>query len=172
MISKTKWSVCARNCWVDPGRVTAMKMKMRLWSCLMMLAALTAPACAAAAQDAPDTPDARRQAAERLFDIPVYRELATRQLYQSLRSLPEQQYLGAVEALKQPRVVGALREVVVRSMAQTYTLRELAFLARVLSAEEARILVDKTDAFEAVLTRELLSAALADPDLSGILLPR
>ena len=47
--------------------------------------------------------------------------------------------------------------------------QEEAFPVQPLSAEEARVLVDKADAFQAVLSRELLTAVLTDPDLAGVL---
>ncbi len=127
---------------------------------------------AAEAGPAVDTPEARLHAAERLFEVPLYRQLATRQLYDTLSTLPDAQQQRATEALRDPAVVQAVRGVIVRSMAQTYSVKELQVLARVLAADEAHILVDKTDAFRAALMRELLSAAVTDPALGALLMPQ
>jgi len=109
------------------------------------------------------------KAAERLFDLPVYRQLATSQLYRALESLPEAQYSASVQALQDPRVVQALRGVIARSMAQAYTVTEMEFLARILATQEAQGIVAKTELLQGLLTRELLAAALTNPDLAEIL---
>jgi len=130
---------------------------------------------AQAQEEAPSTAQAMPltaeslKAAERLFDLPVYRQLATSQLYRALESLPEAQYSASIEALRDPRVVQALRGVIARSMAQAYTVKEMAFLARMLATQEAQDIVAKTELLQGLLTRELLAAALTDPDLAGIL---
>jgi hypothetical protein len=109
------------------------------------------------------------RAAERLFDLPAYRQLATSQLYRALESLPDAQYSASVEALKDPKVVQALRGVIARSMAQAYTVKEMEFLARMLATQEAQGIVAKSDLLQGLLTRELLAAALTNPDLARIL---
>jgi hypothetical protein len=119
-----------------------------------------------------DTPTARQQAAEHLFDLPAYRLVATRQVHEAIRSLPEEQYQSALGALSDPKIVQALRAVIVRSMAQTFTVAELESLGRYLATDAARSTVEKTDAFQAALMRELLVAALTNPDLAQILVPR
>jgi hypothetical protein len=132
-----------------------------LWLCLV---------ASGLAEAAADGPDATRQAAEDLFELPAYRQIATHQVYEALRSLPDGQYRSALDALSQPRVVQALREVIVRSMAQTFTVGELKALRRFLATDEARSALQKADALQAALLRELLAAALADPELGRILL--
>jgi hypothetical protein len=117
-----------------------------------------------------DTPAARQTAAEALFAVPVYRQLATRQLYQAIESLPPPQRDKARAGLGDARIVDALRQVIVRSSAQVYSVRELEHLARMLSAPEAQSLMDKSDTLEATLARELFAAALTNPDLNRLLL--
>lgn len=138
---------------------------MRTW----ILAALLAMSAATAAAPPADGMDGRLDAANRLFDLPAYRLIATRQLYQSLESLPEEQHKRALAALSDPAVMNALRNVISRSMAQTFTSAELEHLARFLKADEARSMVDKVPVFQSRLTRELLAASVTDPDLLRIL---
>jgi hypothetical protein len=128
----------------------------------------------AAAPPAPaaETPEQRLQAAQRLFDLPTYRQLATRQIYTALKFLPAEEYRRAAEALNDPGVIHALQGVIARSMAQTFTLAELGHIERFLAADEARSIVSKVDGFESVVIRELLAAALTDPELARSLLPK
>ena len=72
--------------------------------------------------------------------------------------------------LDDPRVVDVVREVIVRSSAQVYSVGELQHLARMLSAPEAQSLLEKSNEFEATLTRELFAAALTHPDLHRLLI--
>jgi len=118
----------------------------------------------------PDSPARRRAAADALFTIPVYRQLATRQLYQAIAALPDAQREKAHAGLDDPRVVDAVREVILRSSAQVYSVGELEYLARMLSAPEAESFLQKSDEFEATLTRELFAAALTHPDLHRLLI--
>ena len=118
----------------------------------------------------PDTLEKRVQAADRLFELPAYRLLASRQITEAIKFLPEGQYRSALNALSDPKVMRTLRGVIVRSMAQTYSAAELDFLGRFLASDEARAFVEKLGDFEANLTREVMSAVLTDPDLAGILL--
>lgn len=122
------------------------------------------------AAPAPDTPSNRLDAANHLFDLPAYRQIATRQLYESLNSLPEEQHRRAVAALSDAAVMASLRGVISRSMAQTFSTAELAHLARFLQADEARSMIDKAQNFQSVLTRELLGASVSDPELVKILI--
>jgi hypothetical protein len=138
----------------------------------LVLLSLATAASLGRAAPAGDTPEARQQAAERLFDLPAYRQTATRQVYEAIRALPEEQYRGAEEALSDPKVVQLLRAVIVRSMAQTFTVAELDSLARYLATDEARSAVGKTDAFQDALLRELLAAGLTHPELGRYLMPR
>ncbi len=122
------------------------------------------------AAPAPDTPDNRLDAASHLFDLPAYRQIATRQLYESLNSLPEEQHRRALAALSDAAVMASLRGVISRSMARTFSTAELAHLARFLQADEARSMIDKTQNFQSALTRELLAASVSDPELVKILI--
>ncbi|MCC7549106.1 MAG: hypothetical protein IT532_15200 [Burkholderiales bacterium] len=127
-----------------------------------------APGQTGAPQPVPVTAQGLK-AAERLFDVPAYRQLATRQLYRALASLPEDRYTSSVEALKDPEVIRILRGVIARSMAQTYSLAELEFLARMLSTDEGRSIAAKDDLLQDMLTRELIAAALTNPELARLL---
>jgi hypothetical protein len=120
---------------------------------------------------AAETEEARRRAAESLFELPAYRKIATRQVYEAIQALPEEQYKSAAAALSDPKVVKAVREVIIRSMAQTFSVAELESLQRYLVTPEAGSMVDKTDAFQDALLKELLGAALTNPDLGRILVP-
>jgi hypothetical protein len=121
---------------------------------------------------AADAVDPRLQAAQRLFELPTYRQLATRQIYTALKFLPAEEYRRAAEALTDPAVVQALQGVIARSMAQTFSLAELEHIQRFLAADEARTMVGKIEGFESVVIRELLAAALTDPELARTLLPK
>src|SRR5262245_54033670 len=133
---------------------------------LVLLATAIHPAYAA------DTPDTRLLAAQRLFDLPTYRQLATRQIYTALKFLPAEEYRRAADALSNPAVVQALQGVIARSMAQTFSLPELEHIERFLAADEAKSMAAKVDGFESVVIRELLAAAMTDPDLAKNLLAR
>jgi hypothetical protein len=118
----------------------------------------------------PDTQGSRLHAANRLFELPAYRVVATRQLYESLNSLPADQHGRAMAALSDPAVVASLRAVISRSMAQTFSTAELEHLARFFEADEARSMVDKIQSFQSILTTELLAASVSDPELLKILI--
>jgi hypothetical protein len=118
----------------------------------------------------PDTPDNRLDAARHLFELPAYRLIATRQLYESLNSLPAEQHKRALAALSDPAVMASLRGVISRSMAQTFSTAELEHLARFLQADEARTMIDKAQGFQSILSMELLSASVSDPELIKILI--
>lgn len=124
------------------------------------------------AANAADTPESRLHAAQRLFELPTYRQLATRQIYTALKFLPAEEYRRAAEALNNPGVVQALQGVIARSMAQTFSLPELEHIERFLAADEARSMIAKVDGFEAVVIRELLAAAMTDPELAKSLLAK
>lgn len=117
-----------------------------------------------------DTPGNRLDAANHLFELPAYRQIATRQLYESLNSLPAEQHKRAVAALSDPDVMASLRGVISRSMAQTFSTAELEHLARFLRTDEARSMIDKTQSFQSILTKELLTASVSDPELIKILI--
>ena len=121
---------------------------------------------------AADTPEARQQAAERLFELPAYRQMATRQVYEAMRSLPDPQYQSALEALSDPKVLQVLREVIVHSMARTFSVAELESLGRYMASDEAHSTVEKTDAFQDALVREFIAAGLTHPELGKYLIPR
>lgn len=139
-------------------------MIRRLFAALLLVLAT-----AGYAAPATDTIENRLTAATRLFDLPAYRVIATRQLYQSLESLPAEQRKRATSALSDPAVMNALRGVISRSMAQTFSTGELDHLTRFLKADEARSMVDKVQNFQSVLTTELLAASITDPDLMRVL---
>jgi len=145
---------------------------MRLTFRVMLLLLSLAAAGLSQAAFAADTPEARQQAAERLFELPAYRQVATRQVYEAMRSLPDPQYQSAIEALSDPKVVQVLREVIVRSMARTFSVAELESLGRYMATDEARSTVEKTDAFQDALLREFISAGLTHPELGKYLIPR
>lgn len=121
---------------------------------------------------AADTPESRLHAAERLFELPTYRQLATRQIYTALKFLPAEEYRRAADALNNPQVVQALQGVIARSMAQTFSLPELEHMERFLAADEARSMVTKVESFQSVVIRELLAATIADPELARNLLAK
>ena len=146
-------------------------MRLTLPATLLLLS-LAAAASLSQAARAADAPEARQQAAERLFELPAYRQVATRQVYEAMRSLPDAQYQSAVDALSDPTVVQVLREVIVRSMARTFTVAELESLGRYMATDEARSTVQKTDAFQDALLREFLAAGLSHPELGKYLVPR
>jgi hypothetical protein len=137
---------------------------------LLLLACSTLGAASSAL--AADTPETRVQVAQRLFDLPVYRQLATRQIYTALKFLPAEEYRRAADALNNPAVVQALQGVIARSMAQTFSLAELEHIERFLAADEAKSMAAKVDGFESVVIRELLAAAMTDPELAKNLLAR
>jgi hypothetical protein len=145
-----------------------MPLKRRAVIVLLSLAATGLGQAAFAA----DTLEARQQAAERLFELPAYRQVATRQVYEALRSLPDPQYQSALEALSDPKVVQLLREVIVRSMARTFSVAELDSLGRYMASDEARSTVEKTDAFQDALVREFVAAGMTHPELGKYLIPR
>jgi hypothetical protein len=126
----------------------------------------------AVAAPAADTPGNRLDAANHLFELPAYRQIATRQLYESLNVLPAEQHKRALAALSDPAVMASLRGVISRSMAQTFSIGELEHLARFLKAAEALSMVDKTQSFQSILTKELLTASVSDPELVRILIGR
>ena len=141
----------------------------RALTVLFLAGALVCPFFPANAADRPET---RLQAAQRLFELPAYRQLATRQIYTALKFLPAEEYRRAADALNNPAVVLALQGVIARSMAQTFSLPELEHIERFLSADAARSMVAKADGFESVVIRELLAAAMTDPELARNLLPK
>lgn len=126
----------------------------------------------AVAAPAADTPGNRLDAANHLFALPAYRQIATRQLYESLNALPAEQHKRALAALSDPAVMASLRGVISRSMAQTFSTGELEHLARFLKADEALSMIDKTQSFQSILTKELLTASISDPELVRILIGR
>jgi hypothetical protein len=136
---------------------------------LVLLAVL---ACGANPAVCADSPEGRLQAAQRLFELPTYRQLATRQIYTALKFLPAEEYRRAADALNNPAVVQALQGVIARSMAQTFTEAELGHIERSLAADEARSMVAKIEGFESVVIRELLAAAMTDPELARSLLAK
>ncbi len=146
-------------------------MRLMLFARFLLLTFVTAASLGQVARAA-DTPEARQEAAERLFELPAYRQVATRQVYEAMRSLPDAQYQSAVDALSDPKVIRVLREVIVRSMARTFTVAELESLGRYMATDAASSTVAKTDAFQDALLREFLAAGLSHPELGKYLVPR
>jgi hypothetical protein len=109
---------------------------------------------------------ARRDAATRLFDVPLYRELATREIYEALGALPDGQRQQLSAALRDPKVVQALKGAIVRGTAATYTVQEIEHVHRFLEAREARSIMDKLDRFRGALLKEAVAAALTHPELA------
>jgi hypothetical protein len=119
------------------------------------------------AADPDDGP--RREAATRLFDVPLYRELATREIYEALGTLPDAQREQLSAALRDPKVVQALKSAIVRSTAATYSVQEIEHVHRFLEAREARSIMDKLDRFRGALLKEAVAAALTHPELAPAL---
>lgn len=136
----------------------------------LFLALSIVVSAAAYAAPVPDTQGNRLDAATHLFELPAYRVIATRQLYESLNSLPAEQHKRALAALSDPAVMTSLRGVISRSMAQTFSTAELEHLARFLQADEARTMIDKAQSFQTILVKELLTASVSDPELIKILI--
>ena len=131
--------------------------------------------CAALCAQAADPPEAQLQreaAAARLFEIPLYRELATRQVYEALQMLPEEQRRKSVSALRDPKIVQLLKEAVIRSTANTFTVREIEVVRRFLEADEARSIVDKIERFQFALLKEAFAAAIINPELAPLIFPQ
>ena len=134
---------------------------------LVLALALAPLACAAEAE----TAQQREAAAARLFDVPLYRELATREIYEALGNLPDAQRKLATTALRDPKIVQALKQAILRSTAATYSVKEIELVHRFLDADEARSIMDKLDRFRDALVREAVAAAIANPDLAPVLTP-
>jgi len=117
----------------------------------------------------PDTEQQREAAAARLFDVPLYRELATREIYEALGTLPDVQRKAAAAALRDPKIVQALKQAILRSTAATYSVREIELVHRFLEADEARSIMDKLDRFRGALLKEAVAAAIANPELLPVL---
>lgn len=113
----------------------------------------------------------RMLAAERLFLTPAYRQLATRQIYETLKSLPPEQSQAALSALRDPAVVNAMRQVISRAMAGTYTVKELEFLHRIFGAPEMESFIRRESVFRDQLQREFTAALLTNPALIGRIPP-
>jgi hypothetical protein len=112
-----------------------------------------------------DTPEQREAAATRLFNVPLYRELATREVYEALATLPDSQRIPITNALRDPKVVQALKRAILRSTAATYTVKEIELVHRFLDTEEARSIMSKLDQFRGALLKEAVAAAITNPEL-------
>ncbi|HXF16111.1 MAG TPA: hypothetical protein VN496_03855 [Burkholderiales bacterium] len=122
------------------------------------------------AAPAPDTEANRLEAANQLFKLPAYRMVATRQLYESLKTLPAEQHKRALAALSDADVMASLRGIISRSMAQTFTTAELEHLAHFFEAREALTMVNKAQNFQSALDEEVRAASITDPQLIKILI--
>jgi hypothetical protein len=124
--------------------------------------------CASTAVSQAQEPESTRMAAaEKLFQVPAYRQIATRQIYETLQALPPEQSKAALDALRDPAVVKALRQVIARAMAGTYSVKELDFLEKVFSAPEMESFVKRENVFRDQLQREFTAALLTNPALFG-----
>jgi hypothetical protein len=128
-----------------------------------LVLALAAPLAGAAE---PDTAQQREAAAAKLFEVPLYRELATREIYEALGTLPDPQQRLLSAALRDPKIVQALKQAIMRSTAATYSVKEIELVHRFLEAEEARSIMNKLDRFRGALLKEAVAAAIANPELA------
>jgi hypothetical protein len=133
--------------------------------CLALLLVLAPPILAADAE----TTEQREVAAARLFDVPLYRELATREIYEALGTLPDAQRRQLSAALRDPKIVQALKQAILRSTAATYSVKEIELVRRFLAADEARSIMNKLDLFRGALLKEAVAAAILNPDLAPAL---
>lgn len=124
-------------------------------------------ASAFAGAQSTEAESARMAAAERLFLTPGYRQLATRQIYETLKSLPPEQSQAALSALRDPAVVNAMRQVISRAMANTYSIKELDFLHKIFGAPEMESFIRRENVFRDQLQREFTAALLTNPALIG-----
>jgi hypothetical protein len=133
--------------------------------CLAFLLMLAPPISAADAESA----EQRECAAARLFDVPLYRELATREIYEALGTLPDAQRRQLSAALRDPKIVQALKQAILRSTAATYSVKEIELVRRFLAADEARSIMNKLELFRGALLKEAVAAAILNPDLAPAL---
>ncbi len=143
-----------------------MKRYLACLSLWLALAAVAAPFANAADEDAAQQ---RESAAAKLFDVPLYRELATREIYEALGTLPDGQRRQLSAALRDPKVVQALKQAILRSTASTYSVKEIELVRYFLAADEARSIMNKLDRFRGALLKEAVAAALLNPDLAPAL---
>ena len=140
---------------------------MRIRSALYVVLALAVAPVASAVET--ETAQQREAAAARLFDVPLYRELATREIYEALGTLPDAQRKQASAALRDPKIVQALKQAILRSTATTYSVKEIELVHRFLAADEARSIMNKIDVFRGALVKEAVAAAIANPELAPVL---
>ena len=140
---------------------------MRIQSALYLVLALAVAPVASAVET--ETAQQREAAAARLFHVPLYRELATREIYEALGTLPAAQRKQASAALRDPKIVQALKQAILRSTATTYSVKEIELVHRFLAADEARSIMNKIDVFRDALVKEAVAAAIANPELAPVL---
>jgi len=140
---------------------------MRIRHVLYLVLALVVAPVASAVET--ETAQQREAAAARLFDVPLYRELATREIYEALGTLPDAQRKQAAAALRDPKIVQALKQAILRSTATTYSVKEIELVHRFLAADEARSIMNKIDVFRGALVKEAVAAAIANPELAPVL---
>ena len=140
---------------------------MRIRHVLYLVLALVVAPVASAVET--ETAQQREAAAARLFDVPLYRELATREIYEALGMLPDAQRKQASAALRDPKIVQALKQAILRSTATTYSVKEIELVHRFLAADEARSIMNKIDVFRDALVKEAVAAAIANPELAPVL---
>lgn len=138
-----------------------MKALVLRW---MLLVALISAALAAIAQT-PDSEAERIAAAEKLFELSAYTKLASRQIYEAVNNLAPEQRQAAQQALRDPAVTRAMRQVLTRAMAGTYGVKDLKFLHSIFSAPEMSAFIEREPLFRAQLQREFTAAILTNPAL-------
>jgi hypothetical protein len=143
-----------------------MKTQVAAFGLWLALATAGAPFAYAAEEDVAQQ---RESAAAKLFDVPLYRELATREIYEALGTLPDGQRRQLSAALRDPKVVQALKQAILRSTAATYSVKEIELVHHFLAADEARSIMNKLDRFRGALLKEAVAAALQNPDLAPAL---
>jgi len=121
--------------------------------------------CALGSAQTPEPESVRLAAAERLFNLPSYRQLATRQIYETVRNLPPDQSQAAQAALRDPAVVNAMRQIISRAVANTYSLKEMEFLHRLFASPEMESFMRREGQFRDQLQREFTAALLTNPVL-------
>src|SRR5215210_2174265 len=104
-----------------------MKTCLVAFNLWFTLALMSAPLVYAADEDIAQQ---RETAAAKLFDVPLYRELATREIYEALATLPDGQRRQLSAALRDPKVVQALKQAILRSTATTYSVKEIELVHR------------------------------------------
>lgn len=140
---------------------------INLTACRLFCAVLLSLLTALALGQTVEPESLRMAAAERLFQVPAYRQIATRQIYETVKGLPPEQSQPALEALRDPVVASAMRQVISRAMANTYTVKEMEFLHKLFLMPEMETFIRREGVFRDQLQREFTAALLTNPALMG-----